>query len=321
VLRLLIAAVLLAGAACVCPPAQAADPITRLLPAGAHLLQERPVSAGTDVTAVAYRDGKDYLGLAQIQGATARWIGDYPLPTRFVRFAPRTPPGFTEAVVQGNTPRAMGVCAYAVASGSATPAISGATSCAEGDEGIRLHPDGFTLRRHDASHQGSVRYRLLLRYGVRARQFRVVSERRVPDYPSNMLPLPSATVQTSSGNIDLLRLDVADTEQQRETGLMNRHTLDPDTGMIFVWPGTAPGTYQQVHDSFWMDNTYIPLSIAFLSANGTVQEIDDMQPLTTNLHTPAEPYTFAIEANIGYFAANGIRLGDRFLLHLDTSRS
>lgn len=320
-LRVLVTATVLIGVGWACSPAQAADPIAQLLPPGSRVLQERPVPPSTRVIAVAYRDGKDYVGLAQVEGATAKWIRRFSLPTGFVRFAPRTPTSFVVTVIRGSIPGAMGICAFVVGLHSASPAISAADSCVEGDEGVRLHPDGFTLWTFETGHRGSVRYRLLVRYRVRAGLFRVVSQNRVPDYPSNAMPVPSATVRTASHNIDLLRLEVAQTEQERDTGLMNRKALDPDSGMIFAWPGSTRGTYSQVHDSFWMDNTYIPLSIAFLSSTGTVQELDDMQPLTTDLHTPVEPYTFAIEANIGYFADNGIRVGDRFLIRWSTPSS
>ena len=105
------------------------------------------------------------------------------------------------------------------------------------------------------------------------------------------------------------RLEVADTEQARDTGLMNRMSLDPDSGMIFVW--NAP-----VLESFWMENTYIPLTVAFVAPDGTIEEMQDMKPLSTDLHTPSRPYQYAIEVNQGFFARYGIQAGDRVALQL-----
>jgi len=84
--------------------------------------------------------------------------------------------------------------------------------------------------------------------------------------------------------------------------------------MIFIWD-------QPVQIGFWMENTYIPLSIAFLAPDGTIQEIDDMQPQTTNLHTPKQMYEYAVEVNQGYFQDNGIQVGDRFALNLSSATS
>jgi len=106
-------------------------------------------------------------------------------------------------------------------------------------------------------------------------------------------------------------LQVAGTEQQRETGLMNITNLDGDSGMIFVWP--AP-----VLESFWMKDTNVALTIAFLSADGVIQETHDMAPLSLDLHTPKQPYSYAIEVNAGFFSAAAIRVGDKAQLRLGT---
>lgn len=60
-----------------------------------------------------------------------------------------------------------------------------------------------------------------------------------------------------------------------------------------------------------MKNTYIPLSIAFVSKDGTIEDIQEMQPLTTELHAPPAPYIYAIEANQGYFSSKGLKTGDQ----------
>ena len=74
--------------------------------------------------------------------------------------------------------------------------------------------------------------------------------------------------------------------------------------MLFVFP-------EDTQVPFWMKDTLIPLSIAFISAAGSIVEIQDMQPQTENLHYPAKLYRYAIEANQGYFRSNRIVAGDR----------
>jgi uncharacterized membrane protein (UPF0127 family) len=131
----------------------------------------------------------------------------------------------------------------------------------------------------------------------------------VPDYAPTAYPRPNGTVHTRSGDIVLVRLEIAATAQQQETGLMYRKSLDADSGMIFVFD-------RPVQDSFWMENTYIPLTVAFLDANGRIMETQDMAPLTTTGHTPSAPYMYALEVNQGFLAGHGIEVGDQIQLHL-----
>jgi uncharacterized membrane protein (UPF0127 family) len=77
--------------------------------------------------------------------------------------------------------------------------------------------------------------------------------------------------------------------------------------MLFVWPeDTASG--------FWMKDTLIPLSIAFIDAGGKIVGIQDMQPLDETLHHSPSPYRYAVEANQGWFAERGIAVGDSVTL-------
>jgi hypothetical protein len=99
-----------------------------------------------------------------------------------------------------------------------------------------------------------------------------------------------------------LTAEVAATDPQRAQGLMHRRMLPENRGMLFVFPYTAP-------QSFWMMNTYIPLSIAFLDENGTIVNIADMKPLTTNSHRSTKAARYALEMNLGWFAKRGIKPG------------
>ncbi|MBE0429236.1 MAG: DUF192 domain-containing protein [Thermoleophilia bacterium] len=99
-------------------------------------------------------------------------------------------------------------------------------------------------------------------------------------------------------------LEVARTQQEKTQGLMNRDYLAPDHGMVFIYDHPVRG-------SFWMKNTFIPLSIAFISGSGVILDIQDMEPHSLNPHQPAEAYMYAVEMNQGFFAEKGIGVGDR----------
>ncbi|MGI8968910.1 MAG: DUF192 domain-containing protein [Chloroflexota bacterium] len=200
--------------------------------------------------------------------------------------------------------------AFSVHGTSVKSAIAGDHSgiVAAGEE-AKLNSRGFVLRTQDLAQVGSVLYSIQTTYRRHSGLYRIFSSTRLPDYAPGQAPQPSATVRTAQGDVILLRLEVADTEAERETGLMNRKTLDPDSGMIFAWPTT-------VLDSFYMKDTYVALTVGFLAPDGTLQETQDMAPLTQDLHTPAAAYQYAIEVNQGWFAANGINTGDKFTLNL-----
>jgi uncharacterized membrane protein (UPF0127 family) len=98
--------------------------------------------------------------------------------------------------------------------------------------------------------------------------------------------------------------EVAATPDQRTTGLMYRFSLKPDHGMIFVFDRAEP-------QSFWMRNTYIPLSIAFIGSDGRILNIADMAPRDESLHWSSGPAQYALEMRKGWFADRGIQPGDR----------
>jgi hypothetical protein len=101
-----------------------------------------------------------------------------------------------------------------------------------------------------------------------------------------------------------LKTEVASTPQEGEIGLMFRRSMPDNNGMIFVLPvGTA---------QFWMKNTLIPLSIAFLDKNGTILELHDMQAMDTSItRSDSDQVAYAIEANLHWFDLNGIKPGTK----------
>lgn len=100
-----------------------------------------------------------------------------------------------------------------------------------------------------------------------------------------------------------LSVEVARTEKQRERGLMERTDLGPRDGMIFVFD-------RDDHLAFWMKNTPTPLSIAFISADGRILQIEDMQPFSEAVIRSRIAARYALEMKQGAFAALGIKEGD-----------
>ena len=102
---------------------------------------------------------------------------------------------------------------------------------------------------------------------------------------------------------DTVRVELASTPAQREEGLKNRDEVPDGTGMLFVFQAEA------VH-SFWMMDTYVALDIAFIDANFRIVDIQQMEPLTTDLHTSARPAMFVLEVRQGWLEERGVRVGD-----------
>lgn len=101
-----------------------------------------------------------------------------------------------------------------------------------------------------------------------------------------------------------LRVEVASTEAERRLGLMHRRSLGEDQGMVFTYDKPGP-------QAMWMRNTLIPLSVAFVGADGRILNIEDMAPLTEDAHASKGNAAWSIEANLGWFRKRGIRPGDR----------
>ena len=101
-----------------------------------------------------------------------------------------------------------------------------------------------------------------------------------------------------------LRVEVAESDPQREKGLMFREKLGRNDGMLFIFDD--PG-----YHAMWMMNTYIPLSVAFVDKDGVILNIEDMQPRTLDGHQAAGPAVYAIETNKGWFAERHITPGQK----------
>ena len=119
-----------------------------------------------------------------------------------------------------------------------------------------------------------------------------------------LAPQAIVTIINSGGQRVEVPVEIAATEAARERGLMGRTALAEDAGMLFVFDREQPL-------AFWMKDTLIPLSIAYIDSNGRIVDIQDMQPLDETPHPSAEPARYALEVNQGFFAARGIQVGDR----------
>lgn len=127
--------------------------------------------------------------------------------------------------------------------------------------------------------------------------------------PLALLVLPAGAAASELPKIPLeirghkILTEVAATEATRAKGLMNRFSLAPDQGMIFVFPGP-----QGV--AMWMRNTYIPLSVAFIDGEGRILNIADMQPKSEQLHASAGLAVYALEMRQGWFKERGLGPGE-----------
>jgi uncharacterized membrane protein (UPF0127 family) len=104
--------------------------------------------------------------------------------------------------------------------------------------------------------------------------------------------------------IHLIRAEVAASERTRAAGLMFRERLGPNEGMLFVFQS-------EDRQCFWMRNTPLALSIAFIDSEGRIVNIEDMQPRTDDGHCSARPVSFALEMEQGWFRSRGVEPGSR----------
>jgi uncharacterized protein len=127
-------------------------------------------------------------------------------------------------------------------------------------------------------------------------------EKKTSSGPSD---LPTVTIDTSRGKKVEVRVEIADGLLERERGLMDRTSLGEDRGMLFVFRREQPL-------SFWMRDTRIPLSIAYIDSKGRITDILDMKPLDDKPphYVSSEPVQYALEVNQGFFDERGVKVGD-----------
>jgi uncharacterized membrane protein (UPF0127 family) len=118
--------------------------------------------------------------------------------------------------------------------------------------------------------------------------------------------LRTVTIDSSGGGEVEVRVEIADDLPEQTRGLMERTALAEDRGMLFVYSD------EEVR-SFWMKNTLIPLSIAYMDSDGRIVDLQDMKPLDDDPphYVSAEPARYALEVNRGFFEEHGVKVGDR----------
>ncbi len=113
--------------------------------------------------------------------------------------------------------------------------------------------------------------------------------------------LPRIKLQAGMFQIDT---QVAQTPEQRSIGLMHRTEMPQHEGMLFVFQ-------QPATQCFWMKNTLLPLTAAFVADDGTIVNLVDMKPQTTDSHCSTQPVRFVLEMHQGWFAKKGVKAGSR----------
>lgn len=115
------------------------------------------------------------------------------------------------------------------------------------------------------------------------------------------LDLPRTTLKAG---MHLIQAQVASTHPQRAIGLMHRREMPANEGMLFVFEQAAV-------QCFWMKNTLLPLTAAFVEDDGTIVNLADMQPLSLDSHCSTKPVRYVLEMHQGWFARRGIQPGSR----------
>jgi uncharacterized protein len=113
--------------------------------------------------------------------------------------------------------------------------------------------------------------------------------------------LPQIRLNAGIHNINA---ELASTPEQREIGLMFRPVMAANDGMLFVFERAG-------QQCFWMKNTLIPLSVAFIADDGSVVNIEAMKPQTLDGHCSIQPVRYVLEMNDGWFAKRGIKPGSK----------
>ncbi|MBF5004524.1 DUF192 domain-containing protein [Diaphorobacter sp. NR2-3-3-1] len=117
--------------------------------------------------------------------------------------------------------------------------------------------------------------------------------------PQTTLPRTSITA-----GMYLIDAQVAMTPREREIGLMFRKDMPAQEGMLFIFE-------QPATQCFWMKNTLLPLTAAFVADDGTIVNLADMKPMTEDSHCSAKPVRYVLEMNVGWFDKRGIKAGTK----------
>ena len=121
--------------------------------------------------------------------------------------------------------------------------------------------------------------------------------------PAQTGPQKLPSIQLNAG-IHNIRAEIAQSPDEHSIGLMFRTAMGTNEGMLFAFE-------QPAQQCFWMKNTLLPLSVAFVSDDGSIVNIDAMKPQTLDSHCSAKPVRFVLEMNEGWFAKRGIKPGTR----------
>jgi len=105
--------------------------------------------------------------------------------------------------------------------------------------------------------------------------------------------------------IHVIDAQVAITPEQHQVGLMYRTEMPQGEGMLFAFQAPAK-------QCFWMKNTVLALTAAFIADDGSIVNLEDMKPQTTDSHCSLKPVRYVLEMNQGWFAKKGIKAGSRF---------
>lgn len=123
-------------------------------------------------------------------------------------------------------------------------------------------------------------------------------------WPSAWAQQPQLDLPRMRLSLGLFQIDaqVAATPEQRTIGLMFRREMPTHEGMLFIFEQPSP-------QCFWMKNTLLPLTAAFVADDGTIVNLVDMKPLTTDPHCSLKPVRYVLEMNQGWFAKKGLKAG------------
>lgn len=115
------------------------------------------------------------------------------------------------------------------------------------------------------------------------------------------LDLPRVTL---NAGMHLIQAQVASSSEQRNTGLMHRQDMPANEGMLFVFE-------QPAQQCFWMKNTLLPLTAAFVADDGTIVNLADMKPQALDSHCSTKPVRYVLEMHQGWFTQKGLRPGSK----------